>query len=197
MEPFVKLSAVAAHLPLDNIDTDMIIPKQFLRTIARTGLGDGLFYDLRQDEDFVLNVAPFDKAQILIAGENFGCGSSREHAPWALLDFGIKAVIAPSFADIFRSNCIENGILPLKLPKSDIDKLLDSAAFTPITIDLEAQSVCRGNGVPLTFDIDAGSKSRLLNGLDSIGVTLESEGAISDFEKSDKQSRPWIRASNG
>ena len=195
MEPFTRLTAIAAPLPMDNVDTDVIIPKQFLRTITRAGLGAGLFYDLRQAGGFVLDTPPFDFARILITEENFGCGSSREHAPWALADFGIRAVVAPSFADIFRSNCLENGILPLALPQGDIDVLMDGAAEVPVTIDLEARTIARGNGAPIAFAFDAGERERLLRGLDAIATTLESAAAIGRFEARDADKRPWIRGS--
>ncbi|MBL3677658.1 MAG: 3-isopropylmalate dehydratase small subunit [Alphaproteobacteria bacterium] len=192
MQPFTRLTAIAAPLPRDNVDTDVIIPKQFLTTIQRAGLGAGLFYDLRQEPGFVLNTPPFDKAQILIVGANFGCGSSREHAPWALLDFGIRAVIAPSFADIFRANCLENGILPLRLPPADIARLLESQATTPVTIDLEAQTVARGNGPAIAFDCDSGERERLMKGLDAIGTTLESQAVIAAFESRARRTRAWV-----
>lgn len=194
MQPFTHLTAIAAILPIDNVDTDMIIPKQFLRTIRRAGLGAGLFYDLRTHADFVLNCPPFDTAQILIAGANFGCGSSREHAPWALLDFGIRAVIAPSFADIFRGNCLENGILPLVLPESAIKILLEGESHTLLTIDLKAQTVCRGNGPAMSFAFDAGEKERLLRGVDTIGQTLDAQDAIRNFETHIAKERPWLHA---
>ncbi len=187
MQPFTVLTALAAALPFVNVDTDMIIPKQFLTTTQRTGLAKGLFYDLRQDPDFVLNRIP--EAQILIAGANFGCGSSREHAPWALMDFGLRCIIAPSFADIFRANCLENGLLPLTLPQSDIDLLL--AQTGPLTIDLPAHTISCGD-MCVAFAFDGGEKNRLLKGLDSIGVTLENAAAIAAFEAADYKRRPWI-----
>jgi 3-isopropylmalate/(R)-2-methylmalate dehydratase small subunit len=192
MQPFTHLTAIAAPLPMDNVDTDVIIPKQFLRTITRAGLGAGLFYDLRADPGFVLNTPPFDRAQILIAGANFGCGSSREHAPWALLDFGIRAVVAPSFADIFRANCLENGILPLALPQADIDALLEGAPTTPVAIDLVAQTIARGNGPAIAFAFDPGERARLLEGRDAIGTTLKADAAIAGFEAADARARPWV-----
>ena len=200
MEKFTTLTGVAAPLPMINVDTDAIIPKQFLKTIKRTGLGKSLFHELRYDEqgnekpDFVLNKPAYRKAQILVAGDNFGCGSSREHAPWALLDFGIRCVIAPSFADIFYNNCFQNGILPIKLPQEDVDKLMDDASRgsnATITIDLESQEIRGPDGGCIKFEMDAFRKRCLLEGLDSIGLTLESEKAISDFEETAKAARPW------
>ena len=200
MEKFSKLTGVAAPFPLRNVDTDMIIPKQFLKTIKRTGLGKSLFYELRYDQegrelpDFVLNKPAYRKAQILIAGENFGCGSSREHAPWALLDFGFRCIIAPDFADIFYNNCFQNGILAIKLPQEQVDKLLDDAnrgANATLTVDLEAQEIHGPDGNVIAFDIDPFRKHCLLNGLDSIGLTLEKEKAIRDFEARDAETRPW------
>ncbi|MEG6507933.1 3-isopropylmalate dehydratase small subunit [Methyloligella sp. 2.7D] len=201
MEKFTTLTSVAAPLPMINIDTDMIIPKQYLKTIKRTGLSEGLFAELRYDEkgnkneDFVLHNAPYDKAQILIAGDNFGCGSSREHAPWALLDFGFRCVIAPSFADIFYNNCFKNGILPIVLPQEDIDKLLDDAsrgANATITVDLEAQEIRGPDGGVITFDIDPFRKRCLLEGLDDIALTYEKGEHIEKFETANAASRPWI-----
>jgi 3-isopropylmalate/(R)-2-methylmalate dehydratase small subunit len=203
MDKFTTITGIAASLPLSNVDTDMIIPKQFLKTIKRTGLSEGLFYEMRYDvngnkiEDFVLHNPPYDKAQILISGENFGCGSSREHAPWALLDFGIRCVIAPSFADIFHNNCFKNGILPIKLLQSDIDKLLDDAergANAPITIDLEAQEITGPDGGSISFEVDEFRKHCLLNGLDDIGLTLEKSAKIDQFEEENKQLTPWLHA---
>lgn len=200
MQPFKTLTAVAAPLPMRNVDTDMIIPKQFLKTIARTGLGKALFFEMRYDEhgkenpDFVLNRASYRGAQILVTGENFGCGSSREHAPWALLDFGFRCVIAPDFADIFYNNCFKNGILPISLPQGEIDKLLDDAgrgANATLTVDLEAQVIRGPDGGVIPFEIDAFRKHCLLNGLDEIGLTLEKEGAIRRFETAAGASRPW------
>ncbi|MGE3064556.1 MAG: 3-isopropylmalate dehydratase small subunit [Hyphomicrobiaceae bacterium] len=201
MEKFDTLTGVAAPLPMINVDTDAIIPKQFLKTIKRTGLGQYLFYELRFDDagkekpDFILNKPAYRKAEILVTGENFGCGSSREHAPWALLDFGIRCVIAPSFADIFYNNCFQNGILPIKLPQSDIDKLLDDAsrgANATITVDLAKQEVRGPDGGVIHFDIDSFRKRCLLEGLDNIGLTMEKEGAISAFEKKAHAARPWL-----
>jgi 3-isopropylmalate/(R)-2-methylmalate dehydratase small subunit len=200
MQKFTTLTGIAAPLPMINIDTDAIIPKQFLKTILRTGLGQHLLYELRFDEqgkekpDFVLNKPAYRKAQILVTGENFGCGSSREHAPWALLDYGIRCVIAPSFADIFHNNCFQNGILPIKLPQEDVDKLMDDAsrgANATITIDLEKQEIRGPDGGCIKFDIDPFRKRCLLEGLDAIGLTLESETAIGDYEKDAQVKRPW------
>ena len=200
MQKFTKLTGVAAPFPLRNVDTDMIIPKQFLKTIKRTGLGKALFYELRYDQegrenaDFVLNKPAYRKAEILIAGENFGCGSSREHAPWALLDFGFRCVIAPDFADIFYNNCFQNGILAIKLPQEQVDKLMDDAnrgANATLSIDLEAQEIRGPDGGVIPFDIDPFRKHCLLNGLDNIGLTLEKETAISAFESRDAVARPW------
>ena len=201
MEKFTTLTGIAAPLAMINVDTDMIIPKQYLKTIKRTGLGKGLFAELRYDEegkpkpDFMLNRPPYDKATILIAGDNFGCGSSREHAPWALLDFGFRCIIAPSFADIFYNNCFKNGILPITLPQSEIDKLLDDASRGPnatITVDLEAQEIRGPDGGVIHFDIDAFLKRCLLEGLDDIGLTLQKADAIQAFEVDMHAQRPWV-----
>ena len=202
MDKFVKLTGVAAPLPLRNIDTDMIIPKQFLKTIKRTGLGKSLFFEMRYDpatgkeiEDFVLNKPAYRSAQILVTGENFGCGSSREHAPWALLDFGIRCVIAPDFADIFYNNCFQNGILPIKLPQADVDKLMDDAqrgSNATLTVDLEAQEIRGPDGGVITFEIDPFRKHCLINGLDAVGLTLQKQDAIAAFEKQTASSRPWL-----
>lgn len=200
MQKFTTLTAVAAPMPLINIDTDMIIPKQFLRTIKRTGLGKNLFNDMRYDEggnelpDFVLNKPAYRKAHILVAGENFGCGSSREHAPWALLDFGIRCVIASSYADIFYNNCFKNGILPVVLPQADVDIIMKRAEdfpSEPITVDLENQKVTAGNHV-VRFDIDPFRKHCLLGGLDDIGLTLQNEGEIASYEQSNRDNKPWL-----
>ena len=200
MDKFTTLTGIAAPLPLRNIDTDMIIPKQFLKTIKRTGLGKSLFYEMRyaqsgaENPDFVLNKQAYRNAQILVTGDNFGCGSSREHAPWALLDFGIRCVIAPDFADIFYNNCFQNGILPIKLPQSEIDKLMDDAsrgANATITVDLEAQEIRGPDGGVISFEIDPFRKHCLLNGLDNIGLTLEKASKIDSFESEMSQSRPW------
>jgi 3-isopropylmalate/(R)-2-methylmalate dehydratase small subunit len=202
MDKFVKLTGVAAPLPLRNIDTDMIIPKQFLKTIKRTGLGKSLFFEMRYDnatgreiEDFVLNKPAYRNAQILVTGENFGCGSSREHAPWALLDFGIRCVIAPDFADIFYNNCFQNGILPIKLPQEDVDKLMDDAqrgANATLTVDLEAQEIRGPDGGVIKFEIDPFRKHCLLNGLDAVGLTMQKQSAIKSFEEKTAASRPWL-----
>jgi len=201
MEKFTKLEGVAAPLPLVNVDTDMIIPKQFLKTIKRTGLGVNLFDEMRyttdgeEIEDFVLNQPAYRNAKILVAGENFGCGSSREHAPWALLDFGIRAVIAPSFADIFFNNCFKNGILPIILPQDQIDQLMEDAgkgANAVLTVDLMDQEITRPDGSVLGFEVDAFKKECLLNGLDDIGLTLKKTSAIDAFEKSYGASAPWL-----
>ena len=200
MEKFTVLTGVAAPLPIVNVDTDKIIPKQFLKTIKRTGLGRALFYELRFDEqgnenpDFVLNKPAYRNAKILVAGDNFGCGSSREHAPWALLDFGIRCVIAPSFADIFYNNCFKNGILPITVSKEDLDKLLDDAsrgANATLTIDLQAQEIRGPDGGVLHFDIDPFRKRCLLEGLDDIGLTLEKADAIGRYERRVAEARPW------
>jgi 3-isopropylmalate/(R)-2-methylmalate dehydratase small subunit len=200
MEKFTTLTGIAAPLPMINVDTDMIIPKQYLKTIKRTGLGTGLFAELRYDEDgkphphFVLHKPPYTEAKILITGENFGCGSSREHAPWALLDFGFRCVIAPSFADIFYNNCFKNGILPIKLPQEEIDKLLDDAsrgANATITVDLENQEIRGPDGGVIHFDIDPFLKRCLMEGLDDIGLTLEKAEHIENFETSSRARRPW------
>ena len=201
MEPFKKLEGVAAPLNMINVDTDMIIPKQYLKTIQRTGLGKALFDEMRynadgsEKPDFVLNKPAYRKAQILVAGDNFGCGSSREHAPWALLDFGIRAVIAPSFADIFYGNCFKNGILPIKLPQAEVDKLMDDAergANAVITIDLEAQEIRGPDGGCIKFEVDAFKKECLLNGWDDIGLTMRAEDKISAFETARQQQAQWL-----
>ena len=202
MDKFTVLTGVAAPLPIRNVDTDMIIPKQFLKTIKRTGLGKSLFYEMRYDNatgeeiaDFVLNKPQYRNAAILVTGDNFGCGSSREHAPWALLDFGIRCVIAPDFADIFYNNCFQNGILPIKLPQQDVDKLLDDAgrgANATLTIDLEKQEIHGPDGGVIRFDFDSFRKHCLMNGLDNIGLTLEKDAAIASFETSVASKRPWL-----
>ena len=200
MKPFKQITAIAAPMPITNVDTDMIIPKQFLRTIKRTGLGQHLFSEMRFDDagnenpDFILNQAPYRHAEILIAGENFGCGSSREHAPWALLDFGIPCVIAPSFADIFHGNCFKNGMVPVILPKDQVDALMTRAIEYPdhpVTVDLEAQEVRAGN-LSFSFEIDSFRKHCLINGLDDIGLTLQNEADITAYETSLKRERSWI-----
>ena len=200
MEKFTTLTGVAAPLPMINVDTDAIIPKQFLKTIERTGLGKNLLYELRYDEDgkekpdFVLNKPAYRKAQILVAGDNFGCGSSREHAPWALLDFGIRCVIAPSYADIFYNNCFQNGILPIKVSQEELDKLMDDAnrgANATIAIDLEKQEIRGPDGGCVRFEMDPFRKRCLLEGLDNIGLTMQEEKKIGDFEKQASAARPW------
>lgn len=199
MEKFTTLTSIAAPLPLINIDTDMIIPKQFLKTIKRTGLGENLFDEMRFDKDgneikdFVLNKEAYKNAKILVALDNFGCGSSREHAPWALLDFGIKCVIAPSFADIFFNNCFKNGILPIKLDKNQVDELIDLAKDegNSFTIDLENQKISAGNK-SYDFDVDAFRKNCLIEGLDDIGLTLQKDSKISEFEEKYKQEVSWL-----
>ena len=200
MDKFVKLTGVAAPLPVVNIDTDMIIPKDYLKTIKRTGLGTGLFAEARYNEDgtpnpdFVLNKPAYQNATILVAGDNFGCGSSREHAPWALLDFGIRCVISTSFADIFYNNCFKNGILPIVVSPEDLDKLMDDAgrgSNAVLTVDLEAQEITGPDGGRIGFEIDAFRRHCLLNGLDDIGLTLEKATSIDSFEKNTASSRPW------
>jgi 3-isopropylmalate/(R)-2-methylmalate dehydratase small subunit len=200
MEKFTTLTGIAAYLPMINVDTDMIIPKQYLKTIKRTGLGSGLFAELRYDEagkpkpDFVLHKPPYDTSKILIAGDNFGCGSSREHAPWALLDFGFRCIVAPSFADIFYNNCFKNGILPITLPQSQIDKLIDDAsrgANATLTVDLEHQEIRGPDGGAIKFDIDPFLKRCLIEGLDDIALTLEKREHIDRFEEVSRMSRPW------
>ena len=201
MQKFDQLTGVAAPLDILNIDTDMIIPKQFLKTIKRSGLGKNLFDEMRYDRnggelaEFVLNRAPYRQAEILVAGDNFGCGSSREHAPWALLDFGIRCVISTSFADIFYNNCFKNGILPIKVSADERDALLADAADTEnpeLTIDLASQTISRPNGVAISFEIDPFRKQCLLDGLDDIGLTMEKEASISTFEDGRKADMPWL-----
>jgi 3-isopropylmalate/(R)-2-methylmalate dehydratase small subunit len=201
MRKFTQLTGVAAPLPIINVDTDMIIPKQFLKTILRTGLGKSLFYEMRYDEkgaekaDFVLNKPAYREAQILVAGDNFGCGSSREHAPWALLDFGIRCVISTSFADIFYNNCFKNGILPIVVSPDDLKKLMDDAergANATISIDLAAQEIRGPDGGMIRFDIDPFRKHCLMNGLDDIGLTMEKAAHIDAFEKKHASERPWL-----
>ena len=200
MQKFDVLTGVAAPLPILNIDTDMIIPKQYLKTIKRTGLGKGLFSEMRYREDgtenpdFVLNKDAWRKAEILVAGDNFGCGSSREHAPWALLDFGIRCVISTSFADIFYNNCFKNGILPIVVSPDDLKKLMDDAergANATLTVDLENQVIKGPDGGAVSFDIDPFKKHCLLNGLDDIGLTLEKASEIASFEAQNATVRPW------
>ena len=201
MQAFTELTGVAAPLPMINVDTDMIIPKQFLKTIKRTGLGKSLFFDHRyldsgdEDSSFVLNRAAYQNARILIAGENFGCGSSREHAPWALLDFGIRCVIAPSFADIFYNNCFKNGILPMVLPADEVARLMAEAeqgANAVFTVDLAAQRVTTPEGRQVAFEIDPFRKHCLLHGLDDIAQTLEKAGSIQAFEQRQMAEQPWL-----
>lgn len=199
MEKFNTLSGIIAPLPIQNVDTDMIIPKQFLKTIKRTGLKEGLFYEMRFDvsgkkvEDFILHQPAYAAAQVLVAGDNFGCGSSREHAPWALLDQGIRCVIAPSFADIFYNNCFKNGILPVVLSPEQVQEITDFAAEAAhdITIDLPSQTITFGNK-KYSFEVDAFRKHCLMNGLDDIGLTLEKKAKIDSFETTQKQSQPWL-----
>ncbi len=201
MDKFSTLTGVAAPLNMINIDTDKIIPKQYLKTIARTGLGKALFSEMRykddgsENEDFVLNKPAYRNSKIIVAGENFGCGSSREHAPWALLDFGIRCVVSTSFADIFYNNCFKNGILPIKLPQEDVDKLLEDAergSNATITIDLEAQEITGPDGGVIKFDIDPHRKHCLLNGLDDVGLTLQKEEKISSYEEKSSAEHPWL-----
>jgi len=200
MDKFVKLTGVAAPYPVVNIDTDMIIPKDYLKTIKRTGLGAGLFAEARfkedgsENPDFVLNKPAYRNASILVAGDNFGCGSSREHAPWALLDFGIRCVISTSFADIFYNNCFKNGILPITVTPEELEKLLDDASRgsnAVLTVDLEAQEITGPDGGKISFSIDEFKRHCLLNGLDDIGLTLEKAPAIDAYEKKTASSRPW------
>ena len=200
MTPFTSLTGIAAPMPLVNIDTDMIIPKQFLKTIARTGLGKNLFDEMRYTQDgaeipdFVLNQPAYRHAEILVAGDNFGCGSSREHAPWALLDFGIRCVISTSFADIFFNNCFKNGILPVVLPKAAVDVMLADAkkgANARISIDLPAQTVTTSDGQVFAFEVDSHRKHCLINGLDDIGLTLEKATSIDAYEAKAATLRPW------
>ena len=198
MKKFDKLKSIPAYLPIVNIDTDMIIPKQFLKTIKRTGLGKNLFFEMRYDDNgkkipnFILNQIPYNKSRILIAGKNFGCGSSREHAPWALLDFGITCIISSSYADIFYNNCFKNGILPIEISEDQIKKLVDySLRKEEISIDLETQKIKFGNN-ETSFDIDGFKKKCLLEGLDDISLSLSQSSKISSYEKKIKLSKPWI-----
>jgi 3-isopropylmalate/(R)-2-methylmalate dehydratase small subunit len=200
MEKFTTLTGVAAPLPIVNVDTDMIIPKDYLKTIKRTGLGKGLFSEARyledgsENPDFVLNRPAYRNARILVAGDNFGCGSSREHAPWALLDFGIRCVISTSFADIFYNNCFKNGILPITVTPEELDQLMDDAsrgANATLTIDLEAQEIRGPDGGVIRFEVDAFRRHCLLNGLDDIGLTMEKAPSIERFEKASAEARPW------
>lgn len=201
MQKFETFTGVAAPLNIVNIDTDMIIPKQFLKTIKRTGLGKSLFFEMRYTQegqelpDFVLNKPAYRKAQILVAGDNFGCGSSREHAPWALLDFGIRCVISTSFADIFYNNCFKNGILPIKVSPVDLKKLMDDAergSNATLSVDLQKQEIRGPDGGVVTFDIDPFRKHCLLNGLDDIGLTMEKASSIDAFEKKQAASQTWL-----
>jgi 3-isopropylmalate/(R)-2-methylmalate dehydratase small subunit len=201
MDKFTVLEGVAAPLPAINVDTDKIIPARHLKSVKRTGFGKYLFEPLRyrpdgsENPDFVLNKPAYRKAQILVAGENFGCGSSREHAPWALLQFGIRAVIAASFADIFYSNCFQNGVLPVKLPPETVKLLMEDAekgANARLTIDLERQTITRPDGSSVRFEIDPFRKHCLLNGLDDIGLTLQKEQAISSYETKQRAAQPWV-----
>ena len=203
MEKFTTLTGVAAPLPMINVDTDMIIPKQYLKTIKRTGLGKNLFDEMRftpdgaEIPDFVLNRPAYRNAKILVAGENFGCGSSREHAPWALLDFGIRCVIAPSFADIFHNNCFKNGILPIALGQDDFDKVMDDAergANATVTIDLAAQEIRGPDGGVIAFEIDPFRKHCLLDGVDDIGLTLQHGADVDDYEAAARKTQPWLFA---
>ena len=201
MEKFDKHSGVAAPLNMINIDTDKLIPKQFLKTIKRTGLGNHLFNEIRfnadgsENEDFVLNKPAYREASILVAGDNFGCGSSRAHAPWALLAYGVKCIISTSFADIFFNNCFKNGILPIVVSKEELDQLMDDAdngANSVLDIDLENQHIGRPNGEKINFEIDEFRKHCLINGLDDIGLTMQKQSNIDDFEKKREAEKPWI-----
>jgi len=201
MDKFTTLTAVAAPLPMINVDTDMIIPKQFLKTIKRSGLGVNLFTEMRYNDDgsenpkFVLNKPAYREAKILVAGDNFGCGSSREHAPWALQDFGIRCIISPGFADIFYNNCFKNGILPIALPQEDVDRLMDDAergANAIVSIDLESQTITGPDGGEIKFEIDPFKKRCLLEGLDDVGLTLEKEASIDSFEAKRRAATPWL-----
>ena len=201
MDKFTTLTGVAAPLPMVNVDTDAIIPKQFLKTIKRTGLSAGLFHEMRTDRDgvvtgdFVLDKPAYREAKILVAGDNFGCGSSREHAPWALLDAGIRCVISTSFADIFFNNCFKNGILPVTLPQEDVDALMADAemgANATVTVDLEAQTIARPNGETIAFEVEPFRKHCLLNGLDDIGLSLQKAASIDSFEAASARDRPWM-----
>ena len=200
MDKFTKLTGVAAPMKIRNIDTDMIIPKQYLKTIKRTGLGSGLFSELRFNEDgsenpdFVLNKPAYRDAKIIVAEDNFGCGSSREHAPWALMDFGVRCVISTSFADIFFNNCFQNGVLPIRVSREDLDKLMEDAergANATMTIDLEAQEIHGPDGGVVKFDIDAFRKHCMLNGLDGVGITMQKDKSIAAFEGNLAKDRPW------
>jgi 3-isopropylmalate/(R)-2-methylmalate dehydratase small subunit len=201
MEKFTTLTGVAAPLKIINVDTDMIIPKQYLKTIKRTGLGKGLFSEQRykddgsENPDFVLNKPAYRQAKILVAGDNFGCGSSREHAPWALADFGIRCVISTSFGDIFYNNCFKNGILPIRVSHEELDKLFDDAdrgANATLTIDLEKQEIRGPDGGTIKFDLDEFRKHCMLNGLDDIGLTMQKKPSIDRFETKERTERPWL-----
>jgi 3-isopropylmalate/(R)-2-methylmalate dehydratase small subunit len=201
MEKFTTLTGVAAPLDMINIDTDMVIPKQFLKTIKRTGLGSNLFHEMRFNEDgsekpdFILNKPAYRNSQIIVAGDNFGCGSSREHAPWALLDFGIRCVISTSFADIFYNNCFKNGILPIIVSKENLSKLMDDAnqgANAMISVDLEEQKISSPDGDEIFFNLDSFKKECLLNGFDDIGLTMQKSRYIDDYEKTLNLSQPWM-----
>ncbi len=199
MEKFEAWSGIGAPLPMDDVDTDKIIPARFLRTIKRSGLGRNLFNDLRYDSDgaekpeFVLNKPPYREAKFLVAGKNFGCGSSREHAPWALLDFGIRCVIAPSFADIFHNNCFKNGVLPLALGEAEVDRLMRACERgETLSVDLPGQRVSGAEGEAIGFDIDPFRKRCLIEGLDDIGLTLETGEAIAGFEDKQRAAQPWL-----
>ena len=201
MEKFTKLTGVAAPLPMVNVDTDKIIPKQYLKTIERTGLAKGLFYEMRHDEagnpidGFVLDQPAYRHATMLVTGANFGCGSSREHAPWALLDFGIRCIVAPSFADIFRNNCFKNGILPIALPEDQVEALMDDArggANAVFTVDLETREITRPDGGVVAFDVDPFRRHCLLNGLDEIELTLDKAASIDAFEAGQRARQPWL-----
>ncbi len=198
MEKFDILKSVPANLPMMNVDTDMIIPKQFLKTIKRSGLGKSLFFEMRYDEqgkkvnDFVLNTEPYDKSSILLAGKNFGCGSSREHAPWALLDFGIKCVISPSFADIFYNNCFKNGMLPIVLDQKQLEELIEySERKESIEVNLSEQKIKLENKI-ISFEVDAFKKKCLLDGLDDIALSLEKSNEITSYEKNIQKTKPWM-----
>ena len=203
MQAFTKLTGIAAPLPKANVDTDQIIPARFLKSISRLGFGKNLFANFRfkadgsENPDFVLNQEPYRKAEVLIAFENFGCGSSREHAPWALLDFGIRCVIAPDFADIFHNNCFKNGVLPVRLPREICEKLMEDAKMggnARISVDLERQVVVRPNGEEIPFQIDPFRRHLLLNGLDDIGQTMQHAPAIDGFEARQRAAQPWLYA---
>ena len=201
MEKFEKISGIAAPMPLINIDTDMIIPKQFLKTIKRSGLGVNLFDEMRYDDngdeipDFVLNKPAYRSSEIIVAGDNFGCGSSREHAPWAIIDFGIRCVIAPAFADIFYNNCFKNGILPIALPQDQVDVLMKDAekgANARMEVDLVSQQISTSDGAVFSFEVDEFKKRCLLEGLDDIGQTFQKVAAIDNFEAKAAEARPWV-----